>query len=143
MASSPTCRRRARPDCFQAAGYCTTLGNHGGNAMRSLALAACLALLAGPGHAAIVGSLDFVGDTIAAPVAFVDTFNSGLTVEDGLKFKIAPGQSGVVRLDILAGTNNIVLAAAAIETAFKVSATLPLSVFSDDLKQGVHKFAIS
>ena len=111
--------------------------------LRVLGAAALLVALAGEGRAAVVGTLDFVGDSITAPVAFVDTFNSTLTVADGLKFKIAPGQHGPVQLDVLLGTSNISLAAAAIETVFKVSPTLPFTITSPDLAQGVHKFALS
>jgi hypothetical protein len=111
--------------------------------MRTFVFAACLALLASPGHAAVVGTLDFAGDTITAPVTFVDKFNSTLEVNDGLKFRIAPGQSGPVRLDLLSGTQNIQLVAAAIDTVSQISPTLPLSLVSGDLSQGLHKFAIS
>src|SRR5580765_3163446 len=110
--------------------------------MRIVALATFVALLAGSGQAAVVGSLDFKGDTITAPVSFVDKFNSTLEVNNGLQFELAPGQSGTVKLELLAGTHNIHLAAAAIDTAFGISPILPLTLFSGDLSQGLHKFAI-
>jgi hypothetical protein len=111
--------------------------------MRNLLGACLLLLLAGPGHAAVVGTLNAQGDQLTIPLAFdKPVFNSTIDLSGGLSFAIAPGASGPVKLDILEGTKNIQVVAAAIGSAFGIAQGSSLSIVSESLSAGVHPFAI-
>lgn len=109
----------------------------------ALGTAAVLLFISTAALAAVdVGTLSQPGDTITTPLAFnKEVFNSVLDTQ-GLTFTIAPGQSGPVKLEVLTGTQNVKVAAAAIENAFGISQTLPLAIISDVLSAGVHSFAV-
>ena len=119
--------------------------------MRNLARAAAAAVvlvftLPVPGHSAIVGTLSTEAPTITVPLAFnakADVFNSFTDVPGGLTFAIAPGSTAPVRLEVLEGSGNIKVVAAAIDSAFGISQTLPLALTTlAALSPGVHGFAI-
>src|SRR5215475_1869232 len=93
--------------------------------------------------AAVVGTFTAVGEQLTVPLAFdKPVFNSAIEVDGGLSFAIAPGLSGPVKLDILEGTKNIAVVAAAIGTAFGIAQGPSLSITSESLGAGVHPFAI-